>query len=283
MSNTVALKGLPSYPKRHNNREKKLYESIREDRNVKDTFEKAPIVSNSDNASGAALPAEAAQGAEIGFRTNKAEYELHYAAVESTGTAAYLFPYQSADGLEIPLDADVTNGPTAVEVSLGTTSRSKQAWTVGTDSFYLKATIKIDDISDLEELFLGFRKAEAYQADPDSYDEMAAFHIGETGDTVADGQINLATILNNGTTDYTDTTEADWADADEKTLEIRVLQTGEVKFLIDGEEPTASTQFRFDADEVVVPFLFVDNTSGSTTGDPGVSVSLLECGAMADR
>ncbi len=278
---TTEIDALSAYPKRHNARELKLAQSVLYSKEIDDTFESAVVVSSSDNQSGAPLPAEAAAGAEIAFQTRKAAYEQHLAAVESTGTAAYAHPYQSVRGLNIPLDADVTDGATAVEITNGITALSPAAFTIGTDGpFFMEATVKIADVSDLEELWCGFRKTEDYQADPDSYTDVAAFHIGETGATVADGQVNLATILNDAATSYTDTTETDWADAGEHTLRVEVDHAGVVTFKFDGDEPATTAAFTFDDGDVVVPFLYADNTAGSTTGDPGVSVSAWRVGKL---
>jgi len=260
-------------------RQKKALEQAQLGRSCQDEFKSGqPVISATDCGAGTLLPAEAVAGAEIAFKTKHGDYEQHLAIVESTGTAVYAFPSVSADGLELSLDANVTDGVTAQEITNGITAASPCAYTVGTDRpFYLEAKVKIDDISDLEELFVGFRKAEAYQADPDSYDEMAAFHIGETGATAADGQINMATILNNAATAYTDSTEADWADGETKTLKVSVRRSGEVEFSLDGAAPTVSAYYKFDEGEVVVPFLYADNTSGSTTGDPGVTLVSWKC------
>lgn len=260
-------------------REKQALTQATLGRFCKDEFESGqPVISAVDKNAGTLLPAEAAAGAEIAFSTRHGSYEQHLAVVESTGTALYAFPTISADGLELPLDANVTDGVTAQEITNGINASSPCAFTVGTDRpFYFECKVKIDDVTDLEELFVGFRKAEAYQADPDSYDEMAAFHIGETGGTVADGQVNLATILNNGSTSYTDTTEDDWADGETHTMKIVVLKSGEVEFIWDGAAPSTTASFKFDAGEVVVPFLYADNTSGATTGDPGVTIVSWKC------
>lgn len=275
MANRLGLEtdAVGNYNQKHNAREKKLAETIREDKNINDTFRQQVVVSVSNGDGAGTRVTEAAAGMEIGIASGAAMYEQHLAVVESTGTAEYLHPYTSSDGLELPLDADVLNGPTAYELTNGITSRSKAAFTIGTDDpFYLEAVIKIDDISDLEEMWVGFRKAAAYTADPDDYTDVAAFHVGETGGTVADGQINLATILNNAATTYTDTTLTDWADAGQHTLRIDVTKAGKVTFSYDDAAPTVTASFTFDDGDVVIPFLYVDNTTGSTTGDPGVTL-----------
>lgn len=253
-----------NYPLKHNARERKLAETIREDKNLTDTFDQALIVSNMDNTDGTAYTG--ATGEVVAIHSGKAAYEVYQAAVAS---AAVVTPRQSADGLELK---PVAAGD-ALELSMGTSSRGRGAMTVGTsEPFFIEATIKIDDISAVTEMFLGWRKAEAYQADPDSYDEMAAFNIGKD----ADGQIEIHTILNNAATAETDTTEDDWVDGGEHTLRIEVDAAGRCKFLLDGEEPAVTASFTFDDGEVVVPFLHLN----SETGDPGVSISSWRVGKL---
>jgi len=271
-----------NYQTRLNNREKKVLETLREERNVNLTFKNQPVYS-SMTAAGTVVPTEATAADVIPMTLDGESAELHLSVVETTGTALYACPnVASANTLSCPLDADVTDGPTAQEITFGVTSGSKCAYTVGSfpqaKTIMLEATIAVADVSDLDQFFFGWRKAEAYQAEPDNYDEMAAFHVGETGATVDDGYISIATILNGAATTYTPTTETDWADTGSHTLKIEVDNDGTCRFYYDGAEPTATATFSFDSGEVIVPFFFYENTSGSTTGDPTITVSALKCG-----
>lgn len=258
------LERVDSYPRKFGVRELQLLKSALYNKNIDDTFEQALVVSNFDDADGTIYTGATA---EVGsFNSGRHQYEFYQAAVAS---AAVVAPYQSADGLELQPVAAAD----ALELTNGISSRSRAAFTVGTDAaFFCEAKIKIDDISDVTEFFYGFRKAEAYQADPDSYDEMAAFNVGLD----ADGQIEIHTILNNAATAETDTTLTDWADAGEKTLRIEVAKNGQCKFYVDGVEPTVTAAFTFDAGEVVVPFLHLN----TETGDPGLSISTWRCGSL---
>lgn len=253
------------YPKRFNKRELKLIEALLSDQNIDEDFQQALIVSNMDNADGSVYTGAA--GEECSFHTGKNAFEFHQAAV---ATPAVVTPFQSADGLEVKPVAAAD----ALEITNGITALSKAAYTVGSfpedKTIFFECTVKIDDISDVTELAVGFRKAEAYQAAVDDYDEMAAFNIGQD----ADGQIEIHTILNNAATAETDTTETDWADGGEHTLRVEVANDGVCTFKYDGAEPTVTATFTFDSGEVIVPFLFLD----TETGDPGVSVSAWKCG-----
>lgn len=254
-----------NYQRKLNKRERKLAEAIIYSDNIDEDFSSALVVSNMDNDG---TVYTGATGETVAMHTGRTALECYQAAV---ATPAVVTPHQSASGLELKPVAAAD----ALEVTCGTTALSKAAHVVGSlldpdATVYMSMKIKIDDISDVTEIFCGWRKAEAYQADPDDYDEMAAFNIGKD----ADGQIEIHTILNDGTTAETDTTEADWADGQEKTLRIEVTNAGVCKFLLDGAEPTVTTAFTFDSGEVILPFIHMN----SETGDPGVSIAELKVG-----
>lgn len=258
------------YPLDHNAREKKLAQTIRENKNIVETFRCQPVVGAFNMADGSTIASEPASALLLSMMTEKAEWEIYYAAIETTGTAVALVPTVGASGLNVPMDADQTDGPTAVELTHGTTSRSRAAFTVGTDkAFFAEMTASIADISDLTELWFGFRKAEAYQADPDNYDEAAVLNVG----LGADGRFNITKILNNAATSTTNTALTAWADAGEHTLRVEVEQSGQCRFFVDGTESIVASM-TFDSGEVVVPFLHVDGE----TGDAGIAISSWKVG-----
>lgn len=256
------------YPQTLSTQQKKLLEAMRYDENVDEVFDTPVVVSAVDKNGNLLLDATMAAGDEFAFMTRSNVFEAH--VNEINGTVVNTFPKSSTDGLELPVLA--TNGVNAWEVTNGILASNNQAAkTVGTDfDIFFEAKIKIDDVSDLTELWCGFRKAEAYQADPDNYDEMCAYNIGED----ADGQIEIHTILNGAATVNTDTTEADWTDGQEKTLLIKINKNGLCSFQIDGSEPTVVPSFTFDSGEVVIPFVCFT----TETGDPGVSITHWKAG-----
>lgn len=266
----------PNYPTRFNQRELKLLESAREDhKNILETFD-APLVWSAVDQEGALINvATPAAGDEISFHTTKHIFLAHVQSIN--GTAVQSFPFVSADGLEINVDDDATNGITGWEICNGILSTSKSAYTVGSfpdpdKKIFFEIVVKIDDISDVAEFAMGFRKAEAFQVAIDNYDEMASFNVGQD----ADGQIEIHTILNGAATSETDTTLTDWADGGEHTLRIEVANNGKCEFFYDGAEPTVTTSFTFDSAEVIVPFVYLI----AETGDPGVSISAWRCGVL---
>lgn len=162
------------------------------------------------------------------------------------GTQTILAPVITATGLDIGMDQTDNDG---VEITQGILASTRHAYTVGTDGeFFFRVKFKIADVSGTDDCAIGFRKAEAYQANIDDYDEMAAMNV------IA-GDIKLETILNNGATTTTDTTN-NWADGETHDLKVIVSSAGVVTYKIDGAAPTTTAAFTFDNGEVVVPFMF---------------------------
>jgi hypothetical protein len=162
------------------------------------------------------------------------------------GTQTITSPAQHANGLNIGMDQTENDG---VEIGQGIAATAKHAFTVGTsDPFFVRAKFSIADVSGTDDCAIGFRKAEAYQANIDDYDEMAALNV-------ISGNITIETILNNNATVSTDTTE-DWADTETHELEVRVDGSGNVTYLVDGVAPGTVAAFEFDTAEVVVPFMY---------------------------
>jgi hypothetical protein len=162
------------------------------------------------------------------------------------GTQTITAPVITANGLEVGMDQTANDG---VQITRGITARSPEAFVVGTSpAFYAKMRVKLADVSGTDDCAFGFRKAEAYQAAIDNYDEMAAFNI------IA-GVVNTETIINNNATVTTNTTLT-WADNATKELEVRVSSAGVVTYRVDGVVPPTVAAFTFDTGEVVIPFFY---------------------------
>lgn len=197
----------------------------------------------------------------LGDRNN---FEYHILGAGQT----ILGPIRTATGLNLKLDATDDEGS---ELTLGneepadtcisaTAGATRGTFVVGTDGpFYFAWKMAIADVSGTDDCAMGFRKAELYQANLDDYDEAAVLNV-------ISGNITIETILNNGTTTTTDTLD-DWADAATKTLMVLVDSDGSISqdgtvgkcyFMVDGLNATtdATTRFKFDSGEVVIPFFF---------------------------
>jgi len=173
-------------------------------------------------------------------------------------------PVLVATGLSVTLDETDDFG---CEVSQGILARSKQAFVIGTDEFFLKCKFSIADISGTDDCAVGFRKAFAYNAAIDSYTDFSVLNV-------ISGAINIETNLNNAGTVTTDTTDA-WGDGETHTLEIYVNKAGVVTYKIDGVAPTVVAAFTFDDAEVVIPFFHFLH---ATTTPGAIILQEWECG-----
>ena len=188
--------------------------------------------------------------------TRGALFEVHV-----KGTQTILGPVKTAVGLDISQDQTDNDG---VEYTHGILGRGQAVFTVGTSgAFSFSVKLKIADVSGTDDLLVGFRKAEAYQAAVDDYDEMAALNV-------ILGDIKIETILNAGATTTTDTTN-NVIDAGTVTLKVKVSAAGVVTYLIDGVAPLTTAAFTFDDGEVVIPFLYFLQATTS----PGI-IELIE-------
>ena len=185
------------------------------------------------------------------------------------GTQTIVAPGMTTVGLDIgSMDQTANDG---LELCPGITSKHDQYFVVGTSpAFYFEAKIKVADVSGTDDLAIGFRKFEAYQANVDDYDEMAALNV------IA-GDIKIETILNNAATTTTDTTD-NLADAGTVSLKVLVSSAGVVTYQINDAAPTTVAAFTFDNAEVVVPFIFfLQDTDIAGT----VELIHWECGLQA--
>lgn len=159
-----------------------------------------------------------------------------------------------------PAGSDITNGfditrgtetdNQGIEVSANIGALAPQEFIVGKQDFSLRVQLSITDVLGTDDLVIGFRKKEAYQAAVDDYDEMAAFNV-------ISGDVYIDTILNGGVT-ASDDTAKNFANTETHVLEVQVDKAGLVTFLVDDVDVSAkqSSAFSFDADEVVIPFIY---------------------------
>ena|GEM_PF-2538086 len=163
----------------------------------------------------------------------------------------------AADGVEYLLGGGLTNGnPLAHTVGAGVAK-------------FLRVKFFAETVANAAEAAVGFRKAEAFQAAIDDYDEAAFLNL-------QGGDVNIETILNGGGTVTTDT-GVDVADGVDVELEVRVDKDGNVTFYVNGTKYNASAAFAFDDAEVVLPFIhWLQVTGGSDFG-----IKEIEGGALA--
>ena len=226
------------------------------------------VASNCDTQ--AAASGTAGDENQIAVGDGQLEYHI-------IGTQTLLYPTMAVGtGLLAGLDVVDTDG---VEYTLGgkagtNTVSSGRQYVVGKDhDFFIRAKIKMADVTGNADLCVGFRKLQAYEAGVDTYDEAAFFNIQL-------GVVEIHTILNNGATVETDTTETDWVDAATHEMMVRVSQHGVCTFYYDGDAPTVTKAFTFDTEEIVLPFIY----SLHATTTPGlIHIVELECGYWNDN
>lgn len=201
-------------------------------------------------------------------------------------TQTIIVPVLEADGLDVGLDKTDNDG---ARFDLGITSRSKAAFTIGTDKpFFARLKLKIADVSGTDDCVFGFVKAEAVAA-IDDYNDLAAFNVNN-------GDVLVETILDNAATTTTDTT-FNWADNEVHELKVEVRgsaasfyingrRVGEGSIAVDGDgaamtaETTAGVPpFSFDTGEVVIPFF---QYLHSTTSPGKILLREFECGYLPE-
>lgn len=158
-------------------------------------------------------------------------------------------------GLLAGLDAAAAEG---VEYAWGGISaRNPFAVVVGTSpNAFIRATVRAATVANVAELAVGWRKAEAFQALLDGYDEMAVLNMQA-------GDIKRETILNNAATVTVDTL-LNATDATDFTLEVRLVGRRALMF-VNGDEAPIGAAFSFDVGETVVPFAHFLQGAGAST------------------
>lgn len=176
-----------------------------------------------------------------------------------TVSAAPYGPQASASGLDLGIDLTNNEGlnlvfggalASGVPVSNPFSITCKR---LATDpipaGMFLRVKLLIEDVSGVDIVAFGFRKAEDFQAVYASYDELAAFNV-------ISGDIKIDTTLNATPATAVDTTE-NWADGETHELLVVANGNGKIQFFLDGAEPAVTKAFQFDANEVIVPFAHV--------------------------
>ena len=150
----------------------------------------------------------------------------------------YAYDQTDNDGFQIVMSDSVTKGREGID-----------RFTVGKQAFSAELEFLITDVSGTDDCAFGFAKVDVHRAAIDDCDEMAVLNV-------ISGDITIETVLNNGTTTSTDTTD-NWADAAVHSLKVLVSKAGAVTYKIDGVAPSTTATFSFDANEVVTPMMYV--------------------------
>lgn len=202
------------------------------------------------------ITAAKAGGATSGTLTNLMYTRNLYMEYQPKGTQTILAPVvvsvsEGVTALNIGMDQTDNDG---VELCAGILNSNNLAFKIGEDAaFFIRVRFSIEDVSGTDDCAVGFRLAEAYQANIDDYNDMAVLNV-------ISGDIDIETILNGAATVTTDTTQ-NWADLETHQLEVLVNSTGVVTYTIDNAAPTVTAAYTFRNGIYVVPFMFMLNAS----------------------
>lgn len=208
-----------------------------DDRYTLELFETLPSASLND---GFTAPAGAIGSVNI-VRSERHVFEQHIKGAGQT----IIVPTFDASGYNISLDQTNDEG---MELTQGITARSRAAFVVGTDPCFFDVTLAVADVSGTDDLVVGFRTAEAYQANVDDYNNMAAFNLNN-------GDVLIETIDDNAATTTTDTTD-NIADTIQVRFRVEVPSSRVVRFLLNQAAPTVTQAFTWDNGDTIVPFVF---------------------------
>ena len=156
----------------------------------------------------------------------------------STSGMDYGYEQDDDDGIEWRMHDNTCKGREGIN-----------SFTVGKQAFSATLEFSIEDVSGTDDCAFGFAKVEAHAAAIDNRDESAVLNV-------ISGDIYIETILNNGTTTATDTTN-NWANDEVHSLGVFVDKAGAVTYKIDGSAPSTTAAFSFDLGEVVTPSFYM--------------------------
>lgn len=187
--------------------------------------------------------------------TNTTAYEYHVLGAGETILAPSIASISTGVSALNP-ELDVTNNE-GIELCAGILSSNRNAFQIASSkAFFFRTRMKIGTVAHTDDCAMGFRKAEAYQANIDDYADMAVLNV-------ITGNINIETIVGSASTVTTDTTD-NWADGETKDLEVDVDATGAVTYSINGSAPTVTAAYSFTSGLTVLPFFYLLHDSTNT-------------------
>lgn len=176
-------------------------------------------------------------------------------------------PVIVANGLNISGDQTEDEGYEVFSHFLGATGKP---FVIGKDpAFYFLCKLSIANVSGTDDLQVGFRRAEICRPAFDDYLDAAAIGIITSADPAA---VQLQTILNNGATVETDTTDT-LADTIAVQFKVLVSAAGVVTYQHDLASPgtlaapTAVAAFTFDNGDPVIPFVRFLHAAAPVAGE----------------
>jgi hypothetical protein len=174
-----------------------------------------------------------------------------------TQVSTYPLPALSTNGLDLAI-GNQTSAEGAEFCFGGNHARGQLAFTAGTDACFLKTSIKVADVSGVD-LWVGFRKVQAFDAAVATYTDFASVLYDGTASTAA-GVVKTQTDNDDAGETTTTMTGLATADLDVLTCLIAVDKGGNVTYYFNGALNSAAVPFQFDAGDTIVPFIAYLNT-----------------------
>ena len=249
-SGQLADEALTGFFETYQNKLDNLLDVVSKDRKTYH-FGAPPLVIDADST--------VADGADTNIIEHLYGDGLHL-SLSNTGTQTIIIPSASTAGMGYGYDQ--TNDEGVQWVMSQNTHKgnvdgdSIDRFTVGSAAFYAEMTLQATTVAGTDDCAFGLRKVEAFQANVDDYDEMAALNL-------ISGNVKSETIINGGATSTSATLKA-VGDATSVKLGIFVAQSGKVTLEIDGAAAT-DPSFTFDNGEIVTPFFYQLQASGAQT------------------
>lgn len=185
----------------------------------------------------------------------------------STTSANPVLSTTAAFGLNINnVVAKVSGG---IELTEGALLNSKSQFVAQTSAaFYVQASFNVNTTASCTEFFVGFRKAQAYNATLTNYTDYATIGVHGTA-----AKLQIQSQIGSGGNVVTDTTQTITA-VTTFTLRVNVSSAGVVTYLINGAAPSATAAYTFSALNVV-PFIWYQTPAG---GNAEANFISYQCG-----
>jgi len=260
-----------NYNTKHNNREKKLLETAREDTNIEESFD-SPAVISAFYDTGLLQDSALAALDVFSMQTRSAHYTVNVQSVN--GTVINTTPTVTATGLELEVAA-ATNSVLGWEISPGTTFTTSYAGkTIGSfpggKDVFFEVVATITTAANSEEFIVGWRKSAPAIAEFDDYTDFAALRVDASAD------IQMETILNDAAA-ATDDTAINMTGGTQFTLRVELTNSGKSRFIVNGTDYSSlvAAPLTLDSGDVFIPFIHL-----ITTADPVCIINSMKCGTM---
>lgn len=216
------------------------------------------------------------------FMYKEIPFQLQRELTFAGATGVPFLPHAAGRGLTVQLDAADNDGmfishPYCTD-NAGSTllTAGRGIYTGRTDGFFVRVKLSIATVASADEVAVGVRKVMLFNTTG----------ITETLNTdlavlnVDNGTIKIISTINDAAVSTVSTTQT-VADTVQVTLEVRVSESGYVRFFVNGVKPTVDVEnFRFDSGDALMVFV---STVNDAAGNAGVTLYEWEDGLLTER